>query len=243
MESTRYFLEIGYKGTRYSGSQVQENAHSIQYEVEKAFAVIQREKISFTGSSRTDAGVHALQNFFHFDYNGIINERFIYKMNSILPADIVVKNIEAVDTNSHCRFDARSREYHYHVYQEKNPLLDDRAYYLPYPLDLDLLHEAATIIKTVNDFTSFAKRNSQVNTFECQIQKSEWIRVDDMFIYKVKANRFLRGMVRGLTGTMLLVGRKKISIAEFKEIIEAKDCREAEFSVPAKGLFLVEVEY
>ncbi len=243
MENKRYFLEVAYMGTRYSGFQVQDNANSVQSEVERAFAILQKEKISFTGSSRTDAGVHALQNFFHFDYTGVIHPQFIYKINAILPPDIVVKSIKPVEANRHCRFDASGREYHYHIYREKNPFLDDMAFYFPYPLDKALLDEAASVIASVTDFTSFAKRNSQVKTSICQVQKSEWIQEGDMLIYQVKANRFLRGMVRGLTGTMLLVGKNKITIDELKDIIAAKDCRRADFSVPARGLFLMNVEY
>lgn len=239
----RYFLEVSYKGTNYSGFQVQENANSVQEEVEKAFAVLQREPVTFTGSSRTDTGVHALQNFFHFDYEGTIHPQFIYKINAILPPDITVKGIRTVAADSHCRFDATSREYNYFIYQEKNPFLVDRAYFYPYTMDIALLQEAAAIVATYKDFSSFAKRNSQVKTFVCDILKSEWRYEGDTLVYNVKANRFLRGMVRGLTGTMLQVGRKKITLEQFTAIIESKDCTKADFSVPGHGLFLVSVMY
>ncbi|MBC8034614.1 MAG: tRNA pseudouridine(38-40) synthase TruA [Chitinophagaceae bacterium] len=241
MGNSRYFLEVAYNGTRYSGFQVQDNANSIQSEIEKAFATLQRENVMFTGSSRTDAGVHALQNFFHFDYDGVINPRFIYKMNAILPHDIVVRSIIPVSADSHCRFDAVSREYKYFIYQNKNPFLDDRAYHFPYPLDLGVMNEAAELIASTTDFTSFAKRNSQVKTFFCDIKKSIWIKEDDTITYHVEANRFLRGMVKGLVGTMLQLGRGKISLYDLKAIISARDCSKADFSVPAKGLFLVRV--
>ena len=240
---SRYFLEVSYKGTKYSGFQLQDNANTIQAEVEKAIAILQKEKIAMTGSSRTDAGVHALQNFFHFDFDGIINPHFIYKMNAILPADIVVKKLIPVHADAHCRFDAVSREYNYHIYRHKNPFLKRRAFFFPYNLDIEKLKHCANIVKEYNDFTSFSKRNTQAKTFICKLTVSEWIREDDYLIYHVKANRFLRGMVRALTATLLKVGRNKLSINEFRAVIEKKDCTKASFAVPAHGLFLLSVGY
>ena len=240
----RYFLELMYKGTAYSGFQVQKNApNTVQEAIEKAFTVLQKEVVVMTGSSRTDAGVHALQNFFHFDYSGDIHAHFKYKLNSILPRDIVVKNVYAMPAEAHCRFDAVARKYAYYIYKDKNPFLQDKAYYYPYALNLEQLNEAAETLKTYNDFTSFSKRNTQVKTFLCAIAESEWKQEDGQLVYRVKANRFLRGMVRGLTGTMLQAGRNKINIDQFKKIIEAKDCSLADFSVPGHGLFLTNVEY
>jgi tRNA pseudouridine38-40 synthase len=239
----RYFLEVFYKGSGYSGFQKQENASSIQSEIEKAFAVFQREHIMLTGSSRTDAGVHALQNFFHFDFAGTIHPQFLYKINAILPAGIAVRNIINVAPTAHCRFDATGREYKYYIYQSKNPFLQDRAYYFPYTLNIDRLNEAAGIFMEYRDFRSFSKRNTQVKTFQCTLVKSEWTTEGDALVYHVKANRFLRGMVRGLTGTMLQAGRGKISVDEIRNIILAGDCSRADFSVPSQGLFLVKVEY
>ena len=243
MNDQRYFLEVFYKGTGYSGFQIQQNANSVQAEIEKAFSTLQKDAVQLTGSSRTDAGVHALQNFFHFDYPGELHPQFVYKLNAILPADIGVRKVIKVAGDTHCRFDAVSREYRYHVYRYKDPFLRDRAYYFPYKLDIGLLQETAEIIKEYQDFTSFSKRNSQVKTFECSIEKSEWLIEGNRLVYQVKANRFLRGMVRGLTGTMLQVGRGKSSIKAFRDIILSKDCTKANFSVPPHGLFLVKVEY
>lgn len=240
----RYFLELLYKGTQYSGFQVQKNApDTIQQEIEKAFAILHKQPVTMTGSSRTDAGVHALQNFFHFDFDGSIENTFRYKMNAILPRDIVVKNIYAVPAAAHCRFDALRRSYAYHLYRDKNPFLAEGAYYYPYALNLPQMQEAAAIITGYTDFTSFSKRNTQVKTFLCSIEESFWSVEGEQLIYRVKANRFLRGMVRGLTGTMLQVGRNRISIEQFRQIIEAKDCRRADFSVPGHGLFLTAVSY
>jgi tRNA pseudouridine38-40 synthase len=156
-----------------------------------------------TGSSRTDTGVRALQNFFHFDFEGSIAGGSLYNINAILPEDIVVKRLYLVDAGSHCRFDAVSGEYHYYVHQHKDPFLRDRAYYYPYTLDISKLEAAANIVMKHTNFTSFSKRNTQTKTFLCVIAKSIWLRNGDTYIYQVKANRFLRGMVRGLAGTML----------------------------------------
>lgn len=243
MSRQRYFLEVFYKGTHYSGFQVQENANSVQAEIEKAFLTLQKQSISLTGSSRTDAGVHAMQNFFHFDFDDTIHHQFLYKINAILPRDIVIKNIYAVAEDAHSRFDAVSRTYHYYVYRSKNPFLEDRAFYFPYKIDMVALQKAADLIKKHHDFTSFSKRNTQVKTFLCNIIESQWTENNDVLIYRVKGNRFLRCMVRGLVGTMLRVGTGKISVEAFNQVIEARDCTKADFSVPGHGLTLENVEF
>ena len=238
----RYFIEVAYKGTAYSGFQVQQNANSIQAEIEKAMQVYYRKDFVLTCSSRTDAGVHALQNFFHFDADAPVADA-AYQLNAILPSDIVVKRIFPVADDAHCRFDARSREYRYYVYDSKNPFIADRAYYFPYTLNIEMMQAAAAEIMKHHDFTSFSKRNTQVKTFDCDIMQSEWVREDDGLVYKVKANRFLRGMVKGLVGTMLQVGRGKLSIEQLTDIILSKDCSRADFSAPSHGLFLFAVEF
>jgi tRNA pseudouridine38-40 synthase len=237
----RYFLEVSYKGTNYSGFQTQENAVTIQGEIEKAFAVLQREKVVMTGSSRTDAGVHARQNFFHFDFASLLHPQFLYKINAILPGDIVAKSIQDVNEEAHCRFDAKFRTYQYFLYRAKDPFLEDRAWYFPYTIDMEALNKAAALLMTFHDFTSFSKRNTQVKTFQCQLMESAWRVEGDIIVYRVRGNRFLRGMVRALVSTMLLVGRGKLSLDDFRAIIEAKDCTKASFAAPAKGLFLEEV--
>ena len=241
----RYFIEVSYKGTNYSGFQIQKNANSIQAEIEKALSIFFKQTFTLTGSSRTDAGVHALQNYFHFDSDILLPEKrgFVYNLNSILPLDIVIKRIFRVNENAHCRFDAVSREYKYYIFRNKNPFLQDRAYYYPYPLDIDKLNEAAQLLMIYKDFTSFSKRNTQVKDFICNIKKSKWIQENETLIYHVEANRFLRGMVKGLVGTMLRIGTGKLSLAEFEEIIKNKDCTKADFSVDSKGLFLIAVHY
>ena len=241
----RYFIEVSYKGTAYSGFQVQKNANSIQAEIEKALSVFFKQSFSLTGSSRTDTGVHALQNYFHFDTIQPLAEKagFIYNLNAILPLDIVVKRIFLVDENAHCRFDAVSREYNYFIYGDKNPFLEDRAYYFPYTLDIDKLKQASELVLLNKDFTSFSKRNTQVKNFVCDIKKSGWMREKNTLVYQVESNRFLRGMVKGLVGTMLRVGTGKITLDQFEDIIKNRDCTKADFSVPPHGLFLMKVAY
>jgi tRNA pseudouridine38-40 synthase len=239
----RYFLEVAYKGSVYSGFQSQKNANSIQAEVEKALGILLNKSITLTCSSRTDAGVHALQNFFHFDLDVPFQKDKLYNINAILPKDILAKNIFSVNDDAHCRFDALSREYKYFIYNKKNPFLFEQAFYYPFKLEIDLLHQAASVIKEYKNFESFSKRKTQVKTFDCSIIKSEWSIENDCLVYNVIANRFLRGMVKGLVGTMLKVGRNIISINDLQKIIENKDCRNADFSPSSKGLFLVSVLY
>jgi tRNA pseudouridine38-40 synthase len=239
----RYFLEVSYKGTAYSGFQVQANAGSIQEEIEKAFAVFFRKTVIMTGASRTDAGVHARQNYFHFDFDEAVGAETVYRLNAILPGDVCVRGIFPVREGAHCRFDAESREYRYYIYGKKDPFLSDRAYFYPYPLDWAVLEESAGRLKTFTDFTSFSKRNTQVNHFRCSIFESHWVMEEGEWYYRIRANRFLRGMVRGLAGTMLLVGRGQLTVADFEGILEGRDPTRVNFNVPAKGLFLESIRY
>lgn len=249
----RFFLHVAYKGTRYSGSQVQENAFTVQAELEKALLVYFRMPVGLTGSSRTDAGVHALENFYHFDLETAAlkadwlqtggPERGLYNLNAILPPDVVIRGIYPVSADAHARFHALSREYHYYVYRSKDPFMDDRGYYFPYQMDPGSLGEAAALILTHNDFSSFSKRGGQNRTPLCEVEESGWDTDGPTWCYKVRANRFLRGMVRGLVGTMLQVGRGKLTVADFADVLAAADPRRADFSAPGHGLFLARVRY
>ncbi len=239
----RYFIEVSYNGAAYAGFQIQQNARTVQSEVQKALAIFFKKEFVLTGSSRTDAGVHALQNFFHFDTDIAIPDKVMYNLNALLPRDIAIKNIIPVNADAHCRFDATSRAYRYYVYNQKNPFLTNSAFFFPYPTDLNILQAAADLIKQYEDFTSFSKRNTQVKNFRCKIEESAWTKEDNKLVYYVKGNRFLRGMVRGLVGTMLQVGRGKIDLTAFRSIIESRDCTNADFSVPGHGLFLCAVNY
>lgn len=239
----RYFLKLSYKGSTYNGFQIQQNAITIQSEVEHALEIFYKEKNSLTGSSRTDAGVHALENFFHFDTELKIEQKHIYNLNAILNEDIVLLDLYQVKDEAHCRFDANYREYKYFIYQTKNPFLKDKAFFYPYTLNMALMQEAASLLMQYQDFSSFSKKHTQVNNFNCSITKSIWINENDCWVYNVQSNRFLRGMVRALVATMLKVGREQMSIVEFKQMIEQKNNAAAFFDAPAHGLFLIKVAY
>jgi tRNA pseudouridine38-40 synthase len=238
---SRYFIEVAYNGFNYSGFQVQENANTIQAEVEKAFATIEREKITLTGSSRTDAGVHALQNFFHFDIDKSLQSTFIYKMNALLPWDITIKNVYKVDEEAHCRFDAIGRSYIYKIHKSKDPFKHNLSYYYPYTLDSDAMQKAIGFIKGQHNFFGFAKSNTQVSNFSCTVQECNLKEDGGNLEFLIKANRFLRGMVRSLMGSVLKVGRGKITVEQFERIFDGEE--KCGFSVPGYGLYLMEVEY
>lgn len=239
----RYFIEVAYKGTAFNGFQIQDNGLTVQAEIDRAISLLMRVKIVTTGSSRTDAGVHAFQNFLHFDIDAPLHPQFLYKVNAILSPDVVIRQAYRVPDTAHSRFDALSRSYEYVLYLHKDPFLRDRGYFFPYSLDHSLLQEAADILKEYEDFTTFSKRNTQVRTYICRIMESYWEVLPDRLVFHVTANRFLRGMVRGLVGTMLRVGRGKLSIAEFRAAIESRNCVNADFAVPPQGLFLMKVAY
>lgn len=238
---SRYFLELAYRGTRFSGFQIQENATTVQSEVEKAFAILHRQPVIMTGSSRTDAGVHALQNYFHFDFPGAVHEQFLYKMNAILPSDIVIRNLYRMPAEAHSRFDALSRAYEYRVHRVKNPFREGLSLFYPYKLDLAAMSEAANSVLEQEDFFAFAKTNTQVKNFRCRITLSRWHVQQDELMYEIEGNRFLRGMVRLLTASQLRVGRGKMSLEEFKSLFGGR--KKSGVSVPAQGLFLKAVRY
>jgi tRNA pseudouridine38-40 synthase len=238
---SRYFIELTYKGTRFSGFQRQENANTVQAEVEKAIAILHQRPLFLTGSSRTDAGVHALQNYFHFDSDRPLNPQFVYKMNAILPDDIVIRGLYPMHADAHSRFDAVSREYEYRISRERNPFTKGLALYFPYSLDLNVMQEAAAVVLDQSDFFAFTKSNTQVRNFNCKVQVSRWYQEGDQLIYNIKANRFLRGMVRLLTASQLKIGRDKMSVQAFTKLF--KDRQKCGYSVPAEGLYLKKVLY
>jgi tRNA pseudouridine38-40 synthase len=237
----RYFIELSYKGTKYSGFQIQENAVTIQSEVEKAFETLHRRPVTLTGSSRTDTGVHAFQNFFHFDFEDEVNPQFVYKMNAILPRDISIRNIYGMPAEAHARFDALSRQYVYRIHRFKDPFLNSTSFYYPYKLDFDLVTKGAEIIKGESNFFAFSKTNTQVKNFNCQIIESSWKIDEDQMEFTIEANRFLRGMVRLLTASLLKLGRGKLPLDEFVELFRGE--RKCGYSVPPHGLFLKTVRY
>jgi tRNA pseudouridine38-40 synthase len=244
LKQMRYFLEIAYLGKNYHGSQIQPNAASVQEVLQKNLSLLLRHPTEIVFSGRTDTGVHCKQQFAHFDTEILLdNPLFTHKINSVLPKDIAVKSIKQVKNDAHARFDAIARSYEYHFTLVKNPFIEDTASYLNRPVNFDGLQEAAAIVKEYTDFQAFCKVHTDVNTFNCHITESYWQIQEDQLIYYITANRFLRGMVRLVTGTLLDVGKGKISIKELREVIEGKDVKKAAGAVPAKGLFLSKVTY
>ena len=239
----RYFIEVSYDGADFGGFQIQQNQQTIQGTLEAAMATLYRETISLTGASRTDAGVHALQNFFHFDTAIEVTAKHIYNLNAILPNAIVVNGIYIVPADAHSRFDAVKRSYIYKIHTQKSPFLEGRSWYYPFPIDINALQSAANTLLLHKDFESFSKKNTTVNTFDCTITKAEWTQEGSLIQFNIDSNRFLRGMIRGLVGTMLQVGRGQINLDRFEEIISLKNEQNVDFSTPAHGLYLSNIEY
>ncbi len=240
----RYFLEVMYDGTAFHGSQIQGEQVTVQLEINKTLNTLLKTSVESFGASRTDEGVHAFCNFYHFDTEQALKDTFLYNMNSILPHTLAIKNIYiANDPNANARFDATSRKYRYRIYGKKDPFLYNRAYYFPFKIDRGMLNQTAAIIKEYTAFESFSKRNTQTKTFNCTIHQSYWEEGGKELHYMVEANRFLRGMVRGLVGTQLQVARGKMTVAQFRLVMEGKDNTEADFSVPGHGLYLEEIKY
>ena len=239
----RFFIEFSYKGTNYHGWQVQPNANTVQAEINKALSILLNCKIEVIGAGRTDAGVHAKQMYAHFDYNTVFDvPNLIMKLNSFLPNDIAIHAIFQVDDEVSSRFDAISRTYEYHIVQHKSPFAPD-AYYLHKKLDVDAMNMACKHLLGKQDFSSFSKANTQTFTNNCNVIFANWKWENDALIFSIKADRFLRNMVRAIVGTLLEVGLGKVMVDDIKEIIETKDRRNAGTSVPGNALFLIEVEY
>ncbi|MCF6241641.1 MAG: tRNA pseudouridine(38-40) synthase TruA [Bacteroidales bacterium] len=242
----RYFLQISYNGKAYHGWQIQDNAISIQAVVNEKISIALQENIYVVGAGRTDTGVHAEFYMLHFDtQKEILNKAgFIDKINKLLPNDIAAYQIYSVPNDANTRFDAVSRTYEYRISLKKNPFLSDLAWYYRLDLDIKLMNQAALLLFEYEDFTSFSKTGTQVKTNLCKIYEAEWFyKEDSVLIFRIKANRFLRNMVRAITGTLIDVGRKKLAVDDFRRIIEAKNRSSAGFSVPAHGLFLTGIEY
>ncbi len=242
----RYFIECSFRGTNYHGWQIQPNALTIQSLVNKSFSVLLREQIRTTGAGRTDSGVHAISFFAHFDSERKDLESdagLLYKLNRILPEDIAIKRIIAVHPRAHSRYDAVSRTYIYRISREKDPFSTDLAWHLHCRLDIDSMNQASSLLKEYSDFTSFCRLHSSAKTPVCEIMHAEWEVKGSFLVFTVRADRFLRNMVRALTGTLVDLGSGKISIEDFRKIIEKRDRSAAGTSAPAKGLFLKSVEY
>lgn len=241
----RYFIELAYKGTKFHGWQVQPNAVSVQESLENALSTITRETIAVTGAGRTDTGVHASYFVAHFNSEklNLDHPGFTHKLNSFLKDDISIFAISKVDSEAHARFDAVSRTYQYHLNLLKDPFLVETSWYFFKQPDLELMNKACRILFEYTDFTSFSKLHTDVKTNNCKIIQAEWTQQGSNLIFTVKADRFLRNMVRAIVGTLLEVGLGKMNLAAFRNVIERKDRGAAGLSVPAHGLFLTDIEY
>ncbi len=233
-----------YDGTKFHGSQIQGATPTVQLYINQALTTLFRKPVATTGASRTDEGVHALCNYYHFDLDEVMQPELCYRLNAILPSGVAIKRIcRAASEAFNSRFDAVLRQYRYRIYRSKNPFLADKALYYPFTLHEQSLHETAAIIKKHTQFESFCKRNAQTHTFNCTIHESYWERHGDELHYVVIANRFLRGMVRGLVATQIRVARGKSTVADFENILLAHDCTKAFFNVVGHGLYLENIVY
>jgi len=246
--TSRFFIELAYNGRSFHGWQIQPNAITVQETLQKAMETILRQKIAIVGCGRTDTGVHARQFFAHFDLDleaiQLNADQLSYKLNQFLNNEIAVFRIFKVNREAHSRFDALSRTYEYRLRLGKSPFDQDITYHSAYPrLDFDLMNKAAALLFNYTDFTSFSKTGTDVKTNNCKIMLAEWRKEKDVWIFTIKADRFLRNMVRAIVGTLLEVGSGKIDLEGFKNIIESKNRSNAGWSVPAQGLALVKLEY
>ncbi len=241
----RYFLELSYRGTNYSGWQIQQNAVSVQEKVNAAISLITQKQTETTGCGRTDTGVHSTQFFAHFDVDNQIIDAFsfVYQVNGILPFDISIKALHPVDDAAHARFDAVKRTYRYYVHTYKNGFLADFSGCYFKKVNINLLNEACLLLKAHTDFAAFCKANAQNKTNVCHIHEAGWAENEGVYCFEISADRFLRGMVRALVGTMIDVASEKTTLNQFEEIILSKDRRNAGAAAPACGLYLTKVDY
>ena len=240
----RYFIELSYNGKKYHGWQIQPDVVSVQEKLNKAISTIFQKEIAVVGAGRTDTGVHASQMFAHFDVSKKIEGDIAHKLNSVLPSDIVVYEVFFVDDEKHARFDAVSRSYEYRIWLGRNPFLLDFSWQIhSQNLNINLMNEAAKLLLEYTDFQTFSKVKTDVYTYNCDVTEAVWIQKENLLTFHISANRFLRNMVRAIVGTLVDVGLGKISIEDFRGIIESKNRGKAGLSVPAKGLFLTKIKY
>jgi tRNA pseudouridine38-40 synthase len=240
----RYFFEIAYNGTSYNGWQSQHNATGVQTIVENALSKLLREEIKIVGSGRTDTGVHCEQQFFHTEIEHEFEfDVLMLKLNSFLPKDVVINSIKKVKPDASARYDAIERTYRYQITRKKNPFLDGLAWHFFKPVDVDAMNRAADLLLGEHDFECFSKVKTDVNHFLCTIKKASWKEEGEMLMFTITANRFLRGMVRAIVGTLLDVGTGKSSIKELQQILQSRDRKKAGANVPSMGLYLTKVKY
>ena len=241
----RYFVQLSFKGTNYHGWQIQPNATTVQEVVERAFSTVLREKIEITGAGRTDTGVHASFFVAHFDSHRseLETEKLVYRLNSFLPPDISLQRIWKVPAEAHARFSALSRTYKYFIHSKKDPFKTEISMLFTGDPDINKMNEGALLRKGYSDFTSFSRLHTDVKTNLCRIISASWKKDGNTLAFTIEADRFLRNMVRAITGTLLQLGTGRLSVGELRKIIEAKDRRVAGDSAPARGLFLTDIKY
>lgn len=236
-------MELAYQGKAYHGWQRQPNALSVQEVVENALFTLTRQPKEILGAGRTDTGVHAKQLFAHFDSEEELNEELVFKLNSLLPQDIAVLGLYLVKPDAHARFHAASRTYEYHIIQKKDPFFFDATHLIKRKLDIDLMNEGAKTLSEYNNFKCFSRSRTDVRTFNCKIEYAYWEVIKDRIIFHIKADRFLRNMVRAIVGTLVEIGLGKMQVEKLHEVIRSENRSEAGASVPAKGLYLTRIEY
>ena len=237
-------MDLSYDGTNYHGWQNQPNAISVQSCIEKALSLLTKIETQIFGAGRTDSGVHAIKMCAHFDSNLPVDlSKLIYDLNSFLPKDISINDIYEVNDDSHARFDAISRVYNYKISLNKDVFNINRSYFINNVMDVDLMNQACTILKSHTNFKCFSKSKTDVKTYNCKIVNAQWVFKHGKLVFTIKANRFLRNMVRAIVGTMIQVGLKKISLDYFQEILISQDRTKAGPSAPAHALYLSNIEY
>ncbi|MBR4898010.1 MAG: tRNA pseudouridine(38-40) synthase TruA [Prevotella sp.] len=241
----RYFITLSYDGTRFHGWQVQPNGISVQEELDGALSLLLRSEIHTTGAGRTDAGVHARMMVAHFDCEQEIDgQQLAYKLNKLLKRDIAVQQVVRVADDMHARFSAKWRTYHYYIHTRKEPFLRHYSCELHYPLDFQKMNEAAALLLDYDDFGAFCKAHADVKTTLCQVTKAEWKESSPgVWYFEITANRFLRNMVRAVVGTLVDVGRGRLTIDDFQRVVEGKRRSDAGESMPANALFLERIDY
>jgi tRNA pseudouridine38-40 synthase len=242
----RYALRLAYKGSQYAGWQIQENAPTVQARIQHALSIISGEEISLSGCGRTDTGVHATNYIAHFDAEQDLIDNFLYRINRILPKDITILDWKEVDGDFHARFSARKRTYKYLLDFNTSIFMEGLYYYCPYVKQLDTtkLNEAASVLMEYESFYPFCKSKVEVDHYKCEMMQSEWSQIgESRWIYTVKANRFLRGMVRLIVGMCINVGRGKLSLSDVRTSLEQQERMAHPWSAPAEGLYLYDIDY
>ena len=241
----RYFIWFSYDGTQYHGWQIQPNGVTVQSELQRCLSLLLREEVTVTGAGRTDTGVHARRMAAHFDTDQVLDARLLtHKLNGLLHQDIGVEGIQLVGDGLHARFSAVARTYHYYVHTRKDPFLRHYSLELHYQLDYELMNRAGRILMEYEDFGAFCKAGSDVKTTLCHVTHAQWHQTSPTtWYFEITANRFLRNMVRAVVGTLIEVGRGRMSLDDFRQVIEGRQRTQAGESMPAKALFLEQVEY